>query len=80
MFTDRHGLKHKEVTKRVIKIFYEVYNELGFGFLESVYQESLVMALSGSNLDVCAPVQIPVWFRGRQVGKSKAMFWSKKQC
>jgi GxxExxY protein len=69
MNTDPHGLKHKEITDRVIRVFYDVYNELGYGFLESVYQESLVIALRGSNLDVCTPVEIPVWFRGSQVGK-----------
>jgi GxxExxY protein len=39
------GLKHAELTERIIGIFYEVYNDLGYGFLESVYEESLVIAL-----------------------------------
>jgi len=32
------GLKHRELTQKIIGIFYEVYNELGHGFLESVYE------------------------------------------
>ena len=46
MNTDRHGFKHKEITEKIIGVFYEVYNELGHGFLESVYEKSLDMALS----------------------------------
>ena len=34
-------LLHEELTNSIIKTFYEVYNELGFGFLEKVYQNSL---------------------------------------
>jgi GxxExxY protein len=69
MNTNEHGFLHRELTQRIIGVFYEVYNELGYGFLESVYQESLVIALTSSGLRVCTPVDIPVWFRGNRVGK-----------
>lgn len=49
-------------------MFYQVYNELGFGFLESVYHKSLVLALVSDGFRVCSPVVIPVWFRGKIVG------------
>jgi len=39
MDTDKHGFKHGEITDRIIKVFFEVYNELGHGFLESVYED-----------------------------------------
>ena len=68
MNADEHGLKHKEVTGKIIGVFYEVYDELGHGFLESVYQKSLGIALREAGLSVCWPVAIPVWFRGNQVG------------
>lgn len=61
-------LKHKELTEKIIGVFYEVYNELGHGFLESVYQKSLILALTQAGLIVHSPVDIPVWFRGHQVG------------
>ena len=38
---DEHGsgqaMRHGEITDRVIRVFYDVYNELGYGFLEAVY-------------------------------------------
>ena len=61
-------LKHRELTEKIIGVFYEVYNELGHGFLESVYQKSLILALNDAGLIVHSPVDIPVWFRGHQVG------------
>lgn len=68
MNTDEHGLKHKELTGRIIGVFYDVYDELGHGFLESVYQKCLAISLRDAGLQVCWPVAIPVWFRGHQVG------------
>lgn len=62
-------LRHFELTQRIIAVFYEVYNELGHGFLESVYQESLILALKDVGLTAQSPIEIPVWFRGHQVGK-----------
>ena len=61
-------IKHKELTGKIIGVFYDVYNELGHGFLESVYQKSLGLALQAIGLQVCWPISIPVWFRGHQVG------------
>ena len=61
-------LKHGLITDQILNVFYDVYNELGHGFLESVYHRSLVLALELSGLNVCSRVTIPVWFRGHQVG------------
>src|SRR5688572_2968652 len=60
--------RHAELTKVIIGCFYEVYNELGFGFIESVYENSLSLALRAKGLDVHQQIAIPVWFRGSQVG------------
>jgi GxxExxY protein len=65
-------LKHGLVTDQVLRAFYDVYNELGHGFLESVYHRSLVLALEAMGLRVCSKVHIPVWFRGHQVGYFEA--------
>lgn len=68
MDTDKHGFKHKDITDKIIRVFYEVYNELGHGFIESVYERSLEIALNSLDLKVCRQIQIPVWFRGKPVG------------
>ena len=65
-------LKHGLITDQILRVFYDVYNELGHGFLESVYHRSLMMALDSVGLKSCSRVDIPVWFRGTQVGKFEA--------
>jgi GxxExxY protein len=65
-------LKHGLITDQILRVFYDVYNELGHGFLESVYHRSLVLALTAKGLNVRSRVAIPVWFRGQQVGQFEA--------
>lgn len=45
-----------------------MYNELGYGFLESVYREAMIIALREAGLDVKKEVPIEVFFRGAKVG------------
>jgi GxxExxY protein len=59
--------KHQEITERVIGVFYDVYKELGHGFLESVYRESMRLALMQAGLNVRAEVSIQVSFRGTNI-------------
>jgi GxxExxY protein len=59
---------HHELTEKIIGVFYDVYNELGHGFLESVYETAMSIALEEKGLKVERQVEIPVWFRGRQIG------------
>ena len=61
-------LKSGVLTQKIIGVFFEVYNELGPGFLESVYHKSLALALDAAGLSVRSRIDIPVWFRGHQVG------------
>jgi GxxExxY protein len=61
-------MKHEELTQQVIGVFYEVYNELGHGFLESVYVNAMVVALRARGLSVEQQFAVPVWFRGIKVG------------
>jgi GxxExxY protein len=62
------ALKYSDLTERVIGIFYDVYNELGYGFLESTYSAAMVFAFEECGLEVARQVPIPVWFRGRRIG------------
>jgi GxxExxY protein len=72
MNTDEHGLRHSDITQRIIGVFYEVYNELGYGFLESVYVEALAVALREAGLRVERELPLRVRFRGRVIGKFRA--------
>ena len=72
MTTGRPELKCAGITEKIIGVFYDVYNELGFGFLESVYAKSMVIALRESGLMVHHQVPITVWFREQAVGDFRA--------
>jgi GxxExxY protein len=61
-----------DVAGSVIGVFYEVYNELGPGFLESVYQEAMTLALHQAGLSVTRQVAVDVVFRGLCIGTFRA--------
>jgi len=63
---------HAELSDVVLRTFYEVYNELGGGFLESVYHAAFALALRQTGLRVASEVPVPVYFRGEQVGGFRA--------
>lgn len=63
---------HAEITEKVIWVFFEVYDELGGGFLESVYQQAMRIALGQAGLRVAVEVPVPVYFRGEVVGNFRA--------
>ena len=65
-------LAHEEVTEKIIGVFYDVYNELGHGFLEAVYREAMLVALRQAGLEVEKEVLLPVYFRGVTVGEYRA--------
>ncbi|HLJ28456.1 MAG TPA: GxxExxY protein [Candidatus Angelobacter sp.] len=64
--------KHSELSEVIIGVFYDVYNELGFGFLESVYRKSFALALRAKGPRVKEELPISVYFRGTNVGDFKA--------
>lgn len=70
--TDEHGLIHKELTDQVIGIFYDVYNELGHGFLESVYEQAMCVAFAEHRIPFERQFGVPVWFHGQQIGDFRA--------
>ena len=59
---------HRKLTGRIIKAFYEVYNELGTGFLESVYENAFYLVLGENGMTVEKQMPITVYFRGKIVG------------
>jgi GxxExxY protein len=60
---------HKEITDQIIKGFYSVYNTLGYGFLEKVYENALLIELRSFGLLVEKQVPIKVYFKEQQVGE-----------
>ena len=59
---------HERLTHSIIGCAFEVINELGSGFLESVYEKALMIALSDAGLAVQSQKPIETRFRGKPVG------------
>jgi len=62
-------MKHADVTERIIKGFYKVYNTLGYGFLEKVYENSMVIELRRMGLHVEPQARIDLHYEGEKVGE-----------
>ncbi len=61
-------LLHKEITDIILKCFYQVYNTLGYGFLEKVYEKSLELELKQQGLECAPQIAIPVFYNESIVG------------
>ena len=59
---------HKELTSNVIQAFYKVYNTLGYGFLEKVYENAMRIELTRMNIPVEQQKNIKVYYESEQVG------------
>jgi GxxExxY protein len=66
------ALVHGELTREIIGAFYDVYNELGYGFVESVYQRALPLALITRGIRSERELPLTVRFRGAVVGDYRA--------
>lgn len=63
---------HSEITGEIIKAAYYVHNYLGFGYLESIYEKSMVIKLRKMGFKVESQVPIKVYFEGELVGDFRA--------
>jgi GxxExxY protein len=61
--------KHSEITEQIISAFYAVYNVLGYGFLEKVYENALAIELRRKGLKVVQQMPITVYYAGEVVGE-----------
>ena len=66
---DGGTMLHGDITGKILEGCFEVIRELGAGFLESVYEKALLVALRGKGLEVQAQVPMTVQFRGVTVGE-----------
>jgi GxxExxY protein len=62
-------MNHSELTQSILECGFEVSNELGIGFLESVYESAMEIALTQSGLSVVRQAPLNVLFRGRPAGR-----------
>lgn len=69
---DTDKFKYKDITDTILRSFCEVYNELGDGFLESVYENALYIVLTGYGLSVQRQKDISVFFLGDIIGNFKS--------
>src|SRR2546428_838150 len=62
------NFKHSEITKKIIKTYFKVYNSLGFGFLEKVYENSMLIELKKEGLNCERQKPIEVFYENEIVG------------
>ena len=61
-------MKHSKITEKIIKAFYKVYNTLGYGFLEKVYENAMVIELRKMGLQVSQQKRVKVYYEKEVVG------------
>jgi GxxExxY protein len=61
-------MKYQEITSKIIKCAYTVHKNLGFGFLENVYQNALMIELTNADLEAEKEKKIQVLYHGQVVG------------
>jgi GxxExxY protein len=61
-------MKHIELSQKIIDCFFKVYNQLGCGFLESVYKKAMTIELIKAGLRVEEEKPISVYYEGQMVG------------
>ena len=62
-------MKHQALTEEIIKIFYRVYNALGYGFLEKVYENAMMIELKNAGLPSAQQAPIDVIYSDQIVGQ-----------
>jgi len=69
MNADIQDFKHTEVTEKIINIFYRVYNKLGYGFLEKVYENAMMIELKKEGILAIAQAPIRVLYDNIIIGE-----------
>lgn len=69
MNTDYHDAKNKNLTEKIIKIFYKVYNNLGYGFLEKVYENAMMIEFKRIGIPVVSQSAIKVVYESEVIGE-----------
>ena len=64
-------MKHEDITHEIIGCAYRVFNHLGFGFLESIYQKALIIELTKNSLKVEPEKPLKVYYESQVIGDFK---------
>jgi len=63
-------MKYEEITDKVIKVFYKVYNTLGYGFLEKVYERAMIIEFKKIGLKYSNQYPVKVYYEEEIIGES----------
>ena len=67
-------MKYEDLTEKILNVFYKVYNTLGYGFLEKVYENAMIVEFNKSGLKFGNQYPINVSYEGEIVGEYIADF------
>ena len=69
MKADNQDYKYKELTEKIIEIFYRVYNKLGYGFLEKVYENAMMKEFKTADIPAVSQYAINVVYEDEIIGE-----------
>jgi GxxExxY protein len=69
MNIDYKDSKYKSLTEKIIGIFYRVYNNLGYGFLEKVYENAMMIEFKRDDISAVSQYAIKVFYEGEIIGE-----------
>ena len=69
MNADFQDFKHTKVTERIIEVFYRVYNKLGYGFLEKVYENAMMIEFRKEGVHAVSQFAIKVFYENQIIGE-----------
>ena len=69
MNADYQDFKYIKLTEKIIEIFYKVYNKLGYGFLERIYENAMMIELKKGNINAISQFPIKVSYEGEIIGE-----------
>ena len=69
MNADYQDFKYQELTEKIIEIFYRVYNKLGYGFLEKVYENAMMIEFRKEGIHAVSQFAIKVFYENQIIGE-----------
>ena len=69
MNTDNQDLKYRKLTEKIISIFYRVYNKLGYGFLEKIYENAMMLEFKKEGITAVSQSPIKVLYEDEIIGE-----------